>query len=261
MYTGSIWATLTKPGIAQIYLLILISVLFYLELRMMPLKCFVEIRARQQRLTYSPKFLLAPEQDFCKNYSYLLVYQTKMSDRGKREFFRETLGSYAEQYNFTTIFPVGISLNATLNERVLGEHRIYGDILQADFLDTYRNLTLKTYSYTHYISKNCSSVRAVLKVDDDIVFNVPRMFNYLSEVDLSSNTLHCRTLDDVFSTGIVAREAGVTFRNLTVNTDTSDYGSFLNGTAMAQYVEKTSDIIPLLKLIDNNSTSPIPSLG
>ncbi|ETN77558.1 hypothetical protein NECAME_10967 [Necator americanus] len=76
----------------------------------------------------------------------------------------------------------------------MNEHRQYGDILQADFLDTYRNLTLKTYAHSRYISQNCMNVRAVVKVDDDIAWNVRLLFDYLSEIDPERNALYCRSV-------------------------------------------------------------------
>ncbi|KAK6019720.1 N-acetyllactosaminide 3-alpha-galactosyltransferase [Ostertagia ostertagi] len=100
------------------------------------------------------------------------------------------------QYKFTVLFPLGISDDEKVNMKVRREHRTYGDILQTNFIDSYRNLTLKTYSYSDYVRQNCMNVKAVLKVDDDLAWNVDKMFNYLSEIDTTGNVLYCRSVKD-----------------------------------------------------------------
>ncbi len=39
---------------------------------------------------------------------------------------------------------IGRSLNETVNELIVEEAENFGDIVQEDFMDTYRNLTIKT---------------------------------------------------------------------------------------------------------------------
>jgi len=43
-----------------------------------------------------------------------------------------------------TVFMIGRSLNETVNELIVEEAENFGDIVQEDFMDTYRNLTIKT---------------------------------------------------------------------------------------------------------------------
>ncbi|KAK6756232.1 hypothetical protein RB195_014560 [Necator americanus] len=229
---------LTMPGIPQAYLLSLTTILLYLELRESSFECLGRIRmAQKATLGYNPMFILAPGQNFCNIHSYLVIYQTK--------------------YDFTILFPTGLSSDTTVNEDVKKEHRKYGDILQADFIDTYRNLTFKTYAHSRYVSQNCMNVRAVLKVDDDVAWNLVLMFGYLSRTDPQENTLHCRTLDDVFSTGLVGREAGVIFKPLLLNMDTKDYRPFLNGSVIAQYLNQTDDFTSLMYSLKSGNYSPV----
>ncbi|KAK6756233.1 hypothetical protein RB195_014560 [Necator americanus] len=186
---------LTMPGIPQAYLLSLTTILLYLELRESSFECLGRIRmAQKATLGYNPMFILAPGQNFCNIHSYLVIYQTKVEDRSRRDFLRKKIGRLGGQYDFTILFPTGLSSDTTVNEDVKKEHRKYGDILQADFIDTYRNLTFKTYAHSRYVSQNCMNVRAVLKVDDDVAWNLVLMFGYLSRTDPQENTLHCRTV-------------------------------------------------------------------
>ncbi|VDO60284.1 unnamed protein product [Heligmosomoides polygyrus] len=210
-------------------------------------------------------------------------------------------------HNFTTVFPLGLSDSENVNNDVKKEHKKYGDILQSDFLDTYGNLTLKTYSYSNYVRQRCMAVRAVLKVDDDLAWNVDRMFVYLSEIaDDDKVVLHCRSvknplvsrdvnarwyvtpeeypykyfpeyclspvyaatpktiaalanatariphlwLDDVWSLGIVAWEAGATFQPLSFNVEREIFEPFLNGSVITQYFLRKLDGLYLFDTVN-----------
>jgi len=43
-----------------------------------------------------------------------------------------------------TVFIIGKSLNETVNELIVEESNNFGDIVQEDFVDSWRNLTVKT---------------------------------------------------------------------------------------------------------------------
>ncbi|KAE9417009.1 hypothetical protein Angca_007760, partial [Angiostrongylus cantonensis] len=77
------------------------------------------------------------------------------------------------------LFPVGLSEVKKANIALRKEHEKYSNILQTNFIDSYHNLTLKSYSYANYVRKNCTNVKAILKVDDDIAWNVEKVFNFL----------------------------------------------------------------------------------
>ncbi|KFO23118.1 beta-1,3-galactosyltransferase 4, partial [Fukomys damarensis] len=60
------------------------------------------------------------------------------------------------------------------------ESAAQGDIVQAAFQDTYRNLTLKTLVGLHWASTHCPKARYVLKTDDDVYVNVPELVSELT---------------------------------------------------------------------------------
>lgn len=59
------------------------------------------------------------------------------------------------------------------------ESATQGDILQAAFQDSYRNLTLKTLSGLNWADKHCPLARYILKTDDDVYVNVPELVSEL----------------------------------------------------------------------------------
>ena len=55
---------------------------------------------------------------------------------------------------------------------------MYGDILQGDFIDTYRNLTHKTILGIKWMSEYCDNARFIMKIDDDMVVNTKSLSDY-----------------------------------------------------------------------------------
>lgn len=58
------------------------------------------------------------------------------------------------QFKYSLIFSIGVPSNTRDQELIAEENEIYGDILQADYIDAYRNITTKV-SCLH-IAGNCS---------------------------------------------------------------------------------------------------------
>ena len=54
-----------------------------------------------------------------------------------------------------------------------------GDIVQETFIDSYRNLSLKSVALVRWISLYCPDSTFVLKADDDMYINVPRLLSRL----------------------------------------------------------------------------------
>ena len=67
-------------------------------------------------------------------------------------------------------FLIGQSSHLTTMQHIQDEIKTYNDILLGDYLDTYRNLTLKVLTGLHWSAKDCSS-QYTLKTDDDCFVN------------------------------------------------------------------------------------------
>nr|XP_022344508.1 beta-1,3-galactosyltransferase 1-like [Crassostrea virginica] len=75
-----------------------------------------------------------------------------------------------------TVFLLGQS--TTLNKEILEESRVYGDIVQGSFMDTYRNLTMKTIMGYRWSSEHCANADYLVLKDEDYRFNFRNLFNY-----------------------------------------------------------------------------------
>ncbi|RXG55257.1 Beta-1,3-galactosyltransferase 5 [Armadillidium vulgare] len=85
---------------------------------------------------------------------------------------------------------LGQSLNESVNQRILIENELYGDIIQLDFIDSYENLTLKVLSGFHWISNFCSNAEWVLKSDSDVIVNIFSITKFLKNYDRVSRNSH-----------------------------------------------------------------------
>ncbi|KAG8147715.1 hypothetical protein E2320_022623 [Naja naja] len=87
-------------------------------------------------------------------------------------------GGHSVHTVFTVGLPGDVAQQAAL-EREAAEH---GDLLQARFADTYRNLTLKTLAMLGWATTRCPTARFLLKADDDMFLNLPALVRHLQQL-------------------------------------------------------------------------------
>lgn len=145
------------------------------------------------RKNFDYDYKIQPRRVCKKESRSLLVAMmiTRVNDFDGRNLIRNTwdTNKYSKIEQF---FIVGVSKDETINSLVQNESKIYNDILQADFLDTYRNLTDKTIMGIKWIASNCKT-RFVLKIDDDVTVNIPKLLKYLENAVIDTNTFYCKT--------------------------------------------------------------------
>lgn len=107
-----------------------------------------------------------------------------------------------------------------LEEAVRAESAQYGDILQAAFVDSYANLTLKVLLAAKWIAARCASARFAMKIDTDTVPNLPALVASLIERDLLESEAAALDFPSFYSTESNANDSVVlrylaAFRNVT----------------------------------------------
>ncbi|RZF33647.1 hypothetical protein LSTR_LSTR007025 [Laodelphax striatellus] len=103
-----------------------------------------------------------------------------------RMAIRQTWGHYGQRSDISIGFLLGLSSPAvpnanTVDANVRAEADLYGDIIRSRFIDSYDNLTLKTVSLTEWVDNFCTKVQFVLKTDDDMFINIPRLLVFINE--------------------------------------------------------------------------------
>lgn len=134
--------------------------------------------------------LLIPNEDACGGPGappfLLILVCTAPENLNQRNAIRASWGGQREARGLRvqTLFllgePSGQHPTSGSHENHLArESAARGDILQAAFQDSYRNLTLKTLSGLNWADKHCPMARYILKTDDDVFVNVPELVSEL----------------------------------------------------------------------------------
>uniref|UniRef100_A0A915BV23 Hexosyltransferase n=1 Tax=Parascaris univalens TaxID=6257 RepID=A0A915BV23_PARUN len=77
------------------------------------------------------------------------------------------------------LFFVGISADGGVNSRIDDESFTHRDIIQQNFLDVYWNMTWKALAWLRFVDEYCKTPQYVLKIDDDVVFDLYALIKYL----------------------------------------------------------------------------------
>ncbi|XP_063065689.1 UDP-GlcNAc:betaGal beta-1,3-N-acetylglucosaminyltransferase 7, like [Engraulis encrasicolus] len=126
---------------------------------------------------YFPMLLDHPEKCRGGDVDLLMVVKSVIEQHDRRDAVRKTWGK--EQVingkRIKTLFLLGTPSTGkdakNLQKLVEFEDKIYGDILQWDFMDTFFNLTLKEVNFLKWFHIHCSQVQFIFKGDDDVFLN------------------------------------------------------------------------------------------
>lgn len=105
----------------------------------------------------------------------------------KRMIIRSTWGNSSLFNETRLVFCLGMSRSLETNDKIRNESDRYGDILQEDFMDSYNNLTIKVMAGFKYVAYNCPNAQFVLRVNQDIIVNTPRLTSYLKNLLKQNN--------------------------------------------------------------------------
>lgn len=96
-----------------------------------------------------------------------------------RAAVRLTWGHYAKRKDIAMAFVLGTP-PSTLRAAVEAEDALYGDIIIGRSMDSYSNLTLKTLSMLEWVDTYCPRAPKLLKTDDDMFINIPKLLSFAS---------------------------------------------------------------------------------
>ncbi|XP_067671728.1 beta-1,3-galactosyltransferase 5-like [Haliotis asinina] len=131
--------------------------------------------------------------DLClRGHVYLLmIVHSALGHFNYRRRIRKTFGSVRKAWNRTVVlvFTVGVSNNETLQNSVVREANEFKDIIQGNFIDVYRNLSIKHIMGYHWMLNHCPEAAFVLKTDDDMFVNPYVIVKYLTQLKEPTNQL------------------------------------------------------------------------
>ncbi|XP_075213810.1 beta-1,3-galactosyltransferase 5-like [Lycorma delicatula] len=120
--------------------------------------------------------------DLGKKLKLLVAIVSAINNYKERMAVRQTWGHYGQRNDVVICFFLGSSNEIDIENRVKAEAELYGDIVKSQLMDSYNNLTLKIISLTEWVHKYCTNVRFVLKTDDDMFINVPRLLSLINYI-------------------------------------------------------------------------------
>lgn len=118
----------------------------------------------------------------------LVLVTSAPAHAAAREAVRLTWGHYAARRDVALAFVLGeppSSLRAALD----AEDALFGDLVVGRSVDSYSNLTLKTLSMLEWADTYCPRVPRLLKTDDDMFINVPRLLAFAAARENATRTI------------------------------------------------------------------------
>ncbi|KAH8409468.1 hypothetical protein KR222_006332 [Zaprionus bogoriensis] len=113
----------------------------------------------------------------------LILITSAQTHAEARMSIRQTWGHYGTRRDIGMAFVLGRGTNETVNKALSEENFMYGDLIRGNFIDSYNNLTLKTISSLEWVDQHCSRAKYVLKTDDDMFINVPKLLNFVRQLE------------------------------------------------------------------------------
>ena len=249
-----------------IFLFLILQCLVVVEIKRLVEPCTSKISAKELPKTIVPddtiialKNLVNPHNfKFITNYSnicsesqiFVLIFVHSSLDHfTKRNIIRNTWASLKEYHgkHIATVFLLGQSKNASFQGLINAETEKYRDIIQGNFIDSYRNMTHKHLMGLKWVAQFCSQSKFVLKVDDDTFVNTVRLIHFLeNHVDengtvLLRDTIYCRPFE-----GVVPQRNNTSKHFVTLDEySASFYPTYCSGLA---YITTTRVVIRLHKI-------------
>lgn len=134
---------------------------------------------------YDYRLVARPRITQCNSHSkesklfLLVILISKASYFERRSTIRKIWKQHCSKHsNISFVFSIGSTQNARINQRVLLESYIHGDILLHDHPDLYYMFTHKVMSSIKFAVLECS-FEFLMKLDDDIVVDLIELIKYL----------------------------------------------------------------------------------
>lgn len=129
------------------------------------------------------------EPDKCKagDPFLILLITVERWQKEARQAIRQTWGKedLLSGVKLLRLFLLGNHTKWTKDEKksLLEESQAYHDIIQQDYLDTYKNLTTKVLMGLNWVATHCPGASYVMKTDSDMFINTEYLVNVLLKPD------------------------------------------------------------------------------
>lgn len=108
----------------------------------------------------------------------LILIHSAANNFRRRQIIRYTWASFTDP-GITIYFLLGAVNCSQTQDKVLLENQLFGDLIQGNFIDSYRNLTYKHVMGLKWFTYFCQDTPVLLKTDDDVFVNTPGFLQYV----------------------------------------------------------------------------------
>ncbi|XP_030217770.1 beta-1,3-galactosyltransferase 2-like isoform X1 [Gadus morhua] len=141
----------------------------------------------QHNMIYPGNYhFILDDTELCRSiHPYLvLIVPVAPGNWKARDAIRRTWGNetHIQGELIQTVFLLGIPNSGNievLQRKVRTENRLYHDLIQSDFIDSYHNLTIKTMVIMDWLASRCPMVPYAMKIDSDMFLNVENLVSML----------------------------------------------------------------------------------
>lgn len=131
-----------------------------------------------------------------KTLSFVVLVHTSTENFMRRSSIRETWANSMlfNNHSMKIVFLLGKPSRDSTQTLIEHEQKMYKDLVQGDFIDSYHNLTHKGVLGLRWVSEYCSQAKFIVKVDDDVFVNVFKLLEQMdSEMHNKSRHIWCPT--------------------------------------------------------------------
>ena len=115
-----------------------------------------------------------------KDIRLVMMVQSRPGNAAIRRTLRRTWARPAiQRLDVVLAFLVARTANASVQESIEREAAHFGDIVQANFVDHYNNLTLKSLATLEWVDTFCPRARFAFKADDDLFVSVDNLMRFI----------------------------------------------------------------------------------
>ncbi|XP_067825532.1 uncharacterized protein [Heptranchias perlo] len=149
----------------------------------------LDIRERARKLDMSPvkrnasRFFHISSADACGDGDLflLVVVSSNAENITRRDIIRRTWANMSEVqgYGLLTLFAIGIPQTQSTQEDINKEFANHRDIIQGTFLDSSKNVILKTIMIMRWVVTFCPKALFILKSDEETFVNYRSLMEYL----------------------------------------------------------------------------------
>lgn len=168
-------------------------------LRTNPVPIDLGVTVPDHKLVNLHNFEYVINNNICDNQTFLVILVHSAPENEAERTALRTTWAYPTRRlgkSIKTVFLLA-SRNTTVSQKTMvSENDRYHDIVQGNFIDSYKNLTYKLMMGMKWVTSYCPSAKFVLKADDDVFVDIYRIVDILRGRYRNANRL---VLCNVFS--------------------------------------------------------------